>query len=138
VRGLQRPAVLHRFRYMRDLHGCSTRQVGNGSGHFQAAVNPAARPTQPGCGGVEKFRRRRIELALRINGLTFQSLVGAALPGYGALAGQGDAASDGCACLTGRRVHQLVGRQRTDFHMQVNPVEQGPAEQRQARRLEPR
>lgn len=39
---LECPAVLHRFGHMCDLHRRRARQIGDGAGHFQAAVNAAA------------------------------------------------------------------------------------------------
>ena len=113
---------------MRHLHGFGACQVGDGAGDFQAAVNAPARPAEPRRRNVQEFRRRRVKLALRIDRLAFERLVGAALAAHRALPGLRDAAADGVARLAGRRVHQFVGGQAADFDMQVDPVQQRAAE----------
>ena len=105
----QGPPVLHCFGHMRDLHGAGACQVGDGARHFHAAMNAPARPAQARGSSVEKLRCGRIELALRIDRLAFERLVGASLPGQGAFPGQGDATANGLGRLARRGVHQFVG-----------------------------
>lgn len=113
---------------MRELHGLRTGQVGNRAGQFQAAVDAAARPAQACRGGVQEFRRRIVEPALRVDGFALQRLVAAALAGQGAFAGGHHALPDRGAAFTRRRVDQFVGRQRADFDVDIDAVQQGAAE----------
>ena len=67
-------------------------------------------------------------MALRINRPAFQRLVGAALPGQRTITGLHHPRSNGSGRFAGPRVDQRVGRQRANFDMQINAVQQRPAE----------
>ena len=113
---------------MRNQHRRRTGQVRNGAGHFQAAVNAAAGPAEAGGCCVQKPGGVVVQVALRVNALPLQRLVAAALAGQGQVPGRGSAQAHGRGGFTGRAVDQLVGGQCAHLNMQVNAVQQWPAE----------
>jgi len=111
-----------------ELHRLRTGQVGDGARHLQAAVDAASRPAQARGRRVQEFRRRVVELALRINGFALQRLVAAALPRDGAFACSNHPLPDAGRAFARCGAQQFLGGQRSHFHMQINPVQQRAAE----------
>ena len=105
--GLQRPPVLHRLRHMRRQYRGRAGQVGDRPGHFEAAVDAAARPAETGGRGVEELRAGVVELALRVDGAAFEGLIGIVLAGEGAFARGDDTAPH--AKVTGQLIQLDAG-----------------------------
>ena len=113
---------MHRF------DGVAARQVGDGAGHFQAAVGAAAAPAQLGGGFLQQGGGPVAQAGVRVNGLALQSGVGTALPNQSTLASGQRAGRNRCGAFARWRVQQVLRGQAGHFDVQVDPVQQRSAE----------
>jgi len=108
--------------------GLGTRQVGDGARHLERAVRAARRPPQARCCGIEELGGRIVEVQVLVDLLALQRLVGPALACQGPCPRLHHALADGGAGLPGRCLEQLLRRHGGHLDMQVDAVQQRPAE----------
>jgi hypothetical protein len=126
--GLTSPPVLHGLGHMGHLRAGGARQVGNGARHLQGAVRAAGRPAQAAGGGLQELRGSRVQGGVGVDA------PGPAAPGWTCPG----APARGRARATRSRTVALaspagassssLGGQGGHLHMQVDAVEQRPAE----------
>ncbi|MNT37062.1 hypothetical protein D3C72_1731800 [compost metagenome] len=113
---------------MADLCGGRARQVCNGARHLQRTVRAARRPAQARGGGVEELGGRVVQQQVRVDLLPLQRLVGFTLPRQRHGPRAHHALADGLGRFARGRLHQLVSGQGGHLHMQVDAVQQWPAQ----------
>lgn len=96
---------------------------------FRGPVRAARRPAKARCSLVRKGQRLGLQLQMRVK-LPLQLMIGQALALQGLVPGRTHALLHSSAALPFGRCQKLLRRQCRHLHMQIDAVQQGPADAR--------